>query len=1124
MNDKRGTLEALINQLAGVLSPLTRLTPLGVQALLPELGLPVTDAQAASIAPILTATTNDVGNLISFAQQLEAAIASGDLGQIIGNGANAIDQIAKVILGLDQLKAGIAGLGLPGAGPILADLPAQLTNFLLVATFARSQGANQLLELTGILERTDHNVGVFDPDKPFYTTNQFHFDRLGGWLSNPAGQLGDLYGWGTGGFDGKKFLAALDRAASEFGLPSLVDSSAATPLLDLIFVTLTPRTDLNPRGLELQLNAGLTKGSIQVGTQSWNLALRLDTNIPSGAALILQPGSIKAQPPDATTLSGTVSATYSYLRDPSNPLRLLTIAGSSGITVEEVDATAGLTLQSNGTAALTLGVALKRGKVLITTDDADGFIGKILAGIRVENNFDLSATYTMAEGLHFEGSSTLEIQLASHVSLGPINIEALTLKIGIKGQQFPVGITVDLKAILGPLTAVVHGIGFEVDFSLVSNNKGRLGPIDLHFGFKPPDGIGLSLDAGIIQGGGFLLFDSDHEEYAGALELVFSGFLGLHAVGLITTRMPDGSKGFSLLIIITVDFGPGIQLGFGFTLLAVGGLLGLNRAMLFQPLVDGIRTNAISSIMFPQNVVANAMQIISDLKAIFPPQDGTFLISPMAKLGWGEPTLISLSLGVIIEIPPGDIVILGILKLALPAEDLPVLVIQVNFAGVLEFDKSRLYFFASLFDSHILFITLEGEMGLLMVYGHDANFVLSVGGFHPQFSPPPLPFPTPRRIELTLINESYARIRSDGYFAITSNTCQFGSHSEYFFGFNALSVQGSSGFDALFQFSPFHFIVSISTSFSVRVFGVGVYGVGINLTLEGPTPWHAHGTALLSFFLFSVDIGIDFTWGDDRNTTLPPVALMSLLGCELSKQSNWRALLPSGSNLLVSLRKLDASDATMVLHPVGTLQVSQRAIPLDFTLDKAGNQAPNDANRFGLTVSTAGLTAKRNLQESFALAQFKNLTDADKLSQAAYTPLDSGLELSAAGSSYASGTAITCNVRYDLTIIDMSLRRVSLRFFVLLGSLFNHFLVGSSVARSSLSAATKAQTHPFAEKIAVNPETFAVAFTANNQVFHNEAAAFSSQAKAHDYVASKVAADPTLAGSIHVIPRFEVAA
>src|SRR6185436_3089306 len=117
---------------------------------------------------------------------------------------------------------------------------------------------------------------------------------------------------------------------------------------------------------------------------------------------------------------------------------------------------------------------------------------------------------------------------------------------------------------------------------------------------------------------------------------------------LITTKMPDGSKGFSMLIIISAEFNPAFQLGYGFTLIGVGGLLGLNRTVLLQPLRDGVRTGAVNSIMFPQNVVQNAPRIISDLKAIFPPYEGKFLIGPMGKIGWGTPTLVSLSLGLII--------------------------------------------------------------------------------------------------------------------------------------------------------------------------------------------------------------------------------------------------------------------------------------------------------------------------------------------------------------------------------------------------------------------------------------------------------------------------------------------
>ncbi len=90
----------------------------------------------------------------------------------------------------------------------------------------------------------------------------------------------------------------------------------------------------------------------------------------------------------------------------------------------------------------------------------------------------------------------------------------------------------------------------------------------------------------------------------------------------------------------------------------------------------------------------------------------------MAKLGWGTPTLVSVSLGIIIEIP-GNIAIVGVLKLAIPADDAALIVLQVNFAGAIEFDKQRLYFFAALFESRIVFLTIEGEMGLLVAFGDD---------------------------------------------------------------------------------------------------------------------------------------------------------------------------------------------------------------------------------------------------------------------------------------------------------------------------------------------------------------------------------------------------------------------
>jgi hypothetical protein len=59
--------------------------------------------------------------------------------------------------------------------------------------------------------------------------------------------------------------------------------------------------------------------------------------------------------------------------------------------------------------------------------------------------------------------------------------------------------------------------------------------------------------------------------------------------------------------------------------------------------------------------------------------------------------------------------------------------------------------------------------------------------------------------------------------------------------------------------------------------------------------------------------------------------------------------------------------------------------------------------------------------------------------------------------------------------------------------------------------------------VSVSTEKFAVAYQSNNQAFHSEAAAFSSQAQAQDYISSAVGANPSLDGALHVIPHFEVA-
>src|SRR6185436_7285353 len=161
---------------------------------------------------------------------------------------------------------------------------------------------------------------------------------------------------------------------------------------------------------------------------------------------------------------------------------------------------------------------------------------------------------------------------------------------------------------------------------------GNLGVADLDLAFKPPSGVGLSIDSrGILSGGGFLFHDDAQGLYAGVMQLTFQEQLTLKAFGLIATRMPDGSRGYSLIVFITAeDFRP-IPLGLGFTLLGIGGMVGVNRTFDQEVLRQGLKTGTLATLLFPRDPVGNAPSLIRSLASAFPARRGSYLLGLIAK-------------------------------------------------------------------------------------------------------------------------------------------------------------------------------------------------------------------------------------------------------------------------------------------------------------------------------------------------------------------------------------------------------------------------------------------------------------------------------------------------------------
>src|SRR5262249_4924453 len=189
----------------------------------------------------------------------------------------------------------------------------------------------------------------------------------------------------------------------------------------------------------------------------------------------------------------------------------------------------------------------------------------------------------------------------------------------------------------------------------------------------------------------------------GLLSLSLLG-IGVTAIGIINTR-----PNLSLLVIVTADFRPvGLDIGFGFTINAIGGLFGLSRGVDLEQLRTAILTMALWPLMFPAKPVEDAPRIINALERIFPAVQNHFLVGPLFELGWGKPTgMFTLSVGVIIELPDPRLVIVGIFKALVPPVDQALLRLQVNFVGFVDFGKRLLGLNASLFDSRLIMYTLE---------------------------------------------------------------------------------------------------------------------------------------------------------------------------------------------------------------------------------------------------------------------------------------------------------------------------------------------------------------------------------------------------------------------------------
>ena len=854
-------------------------------------------------------------------------------------------KVGEIITALDALGAAANGLAIPDAGVIAA----RIFNTLIGRYLEAIRGLNDALEFLGLLDREDFNEDSIDPANPEYTLHTYDFNAIGDWLSDPAAKAVALYGWDSS-FDGTRLFPRLDKLIGLSGLPVFYDDTSTPKRLDLVFLEIVP-TSTGTAGLAIRLKESFGTGTITIplGPDA-KLEVEAAATIPTGTELAIRTdGSVTFTPPSVTSFDGTFGAKLILAKDPPAPFVIFGQGEGSRMQFGDFTVSALTRVQFAAGVAngqLDLSGALNDGKVIIDGRKGDGFIGKILPGTFIEADFSMLMGVSTERGFYFSGSSALEVRLPTHIELGPVSIEALTLAAALKDGKIPLSVGADIKALLGPISAVVQNMGVTATLSFPPGNCGNLGAIQLDIGFKPPTGVGLRVAAGPITGGGFLSFDDAKGEYIGALELSFKGIFTLKAIGIINTKMPDGSKGFALLLLVTAEFTP-IQLGYGFALIGVGGLLGLNRSLDTEALRLGVRTGGVSSVLFPPDVIGNIVRIVSDLKAFFPITQGHFIVAPMGKLGWGTPAIVTLELGVILDIPAPQLTIIGVLRLILPTEDAPVLKLQVNFAGGIDLDKGLIWFDASLFDSTLLIFTLSGDMAVRIGWGAEKMLIMSIGGFHPAFKEVPSDLTSMKRLGIALLSGDNPRIMAQMYFAQTANSLQSGARVELYAEAARLQHLRIPG---LRPAGPVH-PVPLRRQYPRRArvaprLGRHCRRRGV-LRAVGPFALACEGRRAPQAAVLQISVGFDETWGfDPIDLLLDAIDVLTRVEDAVKDSRNWMRDAAGNLRQTVTLRQSEPLEDALLLHPFGVLSVSQKIVPLGVAIDKFGNQRPSAETTF----------------------------------------------------------------------------------------------------------------------------------------------------------------------------------
>lgn len=1027
------------------------------EALLRKLGYE--PPKQAALKDALTRVAGTITGLLDALDKLETASDPGDEILAVAAIVRAATAVLDAVRGglIDDLGTALSSApGYLSKTGILDELPRRLTDLLFIQRLREtSPGSHGFLLALGLLEETPVTA---DPAsfRPDFVLHRVRWDLLPLLFTDPGALAESACGLRSGVREDDllgrvatllralrvpggmypqdpaigKLLSGSSSPRRELRIPLARTGAWPDTYAEIGFsLSGVPASDKAPAGLAL--------------TSYAHGAARLAQDVGGGVQLTVEGAAgaeggfgLVVRPPDHLTLFADLSqsnkpaaafdASVSLTRsDPDEELLLLGSKGSSRVAVRGPGARVFATSKDG---SLDAGIELRAKAVELRVEkgDADGLLQRFLPLDSPEPLFsmrDLTVGFSAVRGLYFGGEAGLARTIAVNRQLGPFFLDSVRL--GVTASEEGIGASATLSGGIhaDPVTMSVKDIGVALRMDLTK--PGNLGPASLAFAFEPPSGLGIAVDAAMVKGGGFL--SCAKGRYEGALSLTVEERIGLQVAGVVVTRTPDDRPTFSFKMLGVADMSAApIQLGLGFSLTGLGLAVAVACRMDEEALRAGVYDGSLRSLLFPPDLAERPAKVLSDLDRFFPAKDGAFVVGAMARLGWGAGIpLVQADVGLFLEVCRGvRLALAGTVTSDLPGPRAPLLRLRAEVLGLLDLPNKTVSVDASLSGSSVLDLPLQGDLALRASWGARPRFALSAGGFYPGYAAPP-GFPALRRLGL-VISSGNPSIGLVGYFAVTENSAQIGAQAylEYkksIWLLGELRVSGSAGFDALFQFNPFRFEAGVFAGCSVALDGDTLLGVDVTLTLSGPNPYHAVGSASFEVLGFGVSVGFDETFGSTRPDPVEQIDPLPLMLRELRAKESWRVVPgPSRGALLAPSAPEGLAD------PGAKVRFEERALPLGVTIDRVGNARVSGPVYFDVVPAGGGLNTP--VYGGFAPGDLFDLTDAQKIAAPPFEELRCGLELQYPASEPQGGTVVAMS--YETLFPDESRarNRVSRRF------------------------------------------------------------------------------------------------